>query len=158
MKILSQFVKVPRLFAVAAKRDIVRRFPLQQIRQLGRFVPVVEQLIERDFESPRQFFERLDRRHRVAVFDTRNITTQQTRPLLDVALREFVRLPQFTQTISNDHDGLFSRNASDGDGRSGYSSVPVFERLLVAMVPRIPDQLKARPPESLCVSIGRISA
>src|SRR5882762_1273893 len=85
--------RIGRLFAAAAKRDVVRRLPLEQIRQLGWFLAVVEHLIERNLQSTRQFLERLDRRHGVAVLDTRDIAPQQSRPLLDITLRELLGFP-----------------------------------------------------------------
>lgn len=60
------------------------------MRRLRWFVTIVEELIHRHFQSPRKFFEGFYSRDRVAVFYTGDIATRQTRPFLNMALREFL--------------------------------------------------------------------
>ena len=126
LKAFPQFVKIGRLFAAAAKGDVVRGLPLEQIRQLRRFVSVVEQLIEWNFESSRQLLECFNRRNGVAVLHPRNVAPQQSRSLLNVALRELLALAQFPQTIADYHDGLFLGLRNNGDDETEYSSIAQF--------------------------------
>ena len=62
-------------------------------RDLGRLFPFLKQLVHRNFESPRQLFERLDVRDGVAVLDTGDVTTLQAGALLDITLRKVFLLP-----------------------------------------------------------------
>jgi hypothetical protein len=64
---------------------------------------VVEELIKWAFESARQLFQRLNGRNRVAIFDTGNITTEETSTLLDITLGEFLFLAQSAKTITDNH-------------------------------------------------------
>jgi hypothetical protein len=82
-----------RLFARATPRNVVRSLPFQKVGQFRWFFPFVEKLVQGDFQSPSQFFQRLDRWNRVAILDARNIAAQQPGPLLDVSLGEFLSLP-----------------------------------------------------------------
>src|SRR5208283_1162865 len=100
---LCQLVKIRCLLALASPHDVVRGLSLKKIRQLGRFLAVVKQLVQRDFESPRQLLQRLNGRHGVPVLDARDITPQQACSLLDISLRKLLFLPQFPQTIADDH-------------------------------------------------------
>jgi hypothetical protein len=54
------------------------------------FFAVVEELIERHFESASQFFQCFDGGDSMAIFDTGNITAEEPGSLLDVALGEFL--------------------------------------------------------------------
>jgi len=56
------------------------------VRQFGRLLTVVEELVERHFESAGKFLNGLKRRHRVPVFNPGNITPEQTRSLFNLAL------------------------------------------------------------------------
>jgi hypothetical protein len=92
-----------RFLTLAAPRDIVSRLPLRKIRQLWWFLSVVEKLIEGNFHRTRQLLQRLDRRNGMAVLDARNVATQQTCALLDVALRKFFRFSKQAKPITNYH-------------------------------------------------------
>src|ERR1700691_4453531 len=70
--------KVTSILTGAAPGDIVGALPFRQVWQHGRFFPVVEELVERHFHRPRQFFKGFNRRHRMAVFDARDIASEQT--------------------------------------------------------------------------------
>jgi hypothetical protein len=93
----------PGVFSTASPRDIVCRLPLGKIRQHGRFFAVVEELVERDFHSPRQLFQSFDRRNGVTVFDARNVTAEEPSALLDVALGELLCFTEQTDAFSNYH-------------------------------------------------------
>src|SRR5215470_918989 len=64
----AKFVEKTRIFTGAAPSDVVTRLALREVRQLRRFLAVVE-LIERHLESASEFFQRFDSRHGVAIFD-----------------------------------------------------------------------------------------
>jgi hypothetical protein len=53
----------------------------------GRLVSVEQLTVWRQFESTREFFHSLHRRNRVAILDTRKVTTEQTCSFFDIALR-----------------------------------------------------------------------
>ena len=89
-------MQVDGAFSVTAPHDVVRTLPREKIRQLGRLLAIIEQLVERDFENPRQFLQSFNGGHRVPVFDARNIAAQQTRAFFDVPLRELLVLAQLT--------------------------------------------------------------
>src|SRR4029453_17479757 len=65
----AKFVKKTRIFAGAAPSDVVTRLAFREVRQLRRFLAVVEELIERHFESASEFLQRFNSRHGVAIFD-----------------------------------------------------------------------------------------
>ena len=61
----------------------------------GRFLTVVEELIEWALEGTRQLFQRFDGRDCIAISNAGNITTQQPcSRFLDVALGEFLFFAQ----------------------------------------------------------------
>src|SRR3984957_9148717 len=64
------------VFSTSAPRDIVGGLSFGKIRQFGWFFAVVEKLVEWDFHGARQFFQRLDGRNGVAIFNAGNIATQ----------------------------------------------------------------------------------
>lgn len=70
---------------------------------MRRLFTVVEELIKWAFESARQFFQSFDGRNRVAIFNTGNITTEETGTLLDITLGEFLFLAQSAKTITDNH-------------------------------------------------------
>ena len=57
--------------------------------ELGRFLAIVEKLIERNFHGARHFFKRFNGGNGMAVFDARNVAAEQSGALLDIALRQF---------------------------------------------------------------------
>jgi hypothetical protein len=93
----------PSIFPTASPGDIVGRLPLGKVRQHRRFFAVVEELVERDFHSPRQLFQRFDRRNGVTVLDARNVTAEEPGALLDVTLGEFLCFTEQTDAFSNYH-------------------------------------------------------
>src|SRR5258708_35666735 len=76
---------------------------VRKVRYLGGFFPVVEQLVDRDFQSASEFLKRLDGRHGVPVLDPRDVATQESRPFFNFALRELFLFTQLTQTITDNH-------------------------------------------------------
>jgi len=58
----------------------------RQVRQRRRRFAVVKDLEQRDLERPRKLFDGLDRRHRVTIFHSGDVTPQQAGTLLDLAL------------------------------------------------------------------------
>src|SRR5260370_194371 len=60
---------------------------------LGRGFSIVKKLVHGNFESAGHFFECLDTRDGVAVFDTRDVAALETGALLNVPLRKPFLLP-----------------------------------------------------------------
>jgi hypothetical protein len=81
------------ILAGAPPRDVFSGSALWKVREFGRFLAVIEKLIERDFQGSGELFKGLDRRNRVAVFDARNVAAEQTRALFNVALRKILLFP-----------------------------------------------------------------
>jgi len=75
-----------RIFARVAPQYVVSGLPLQKIRQLGRLFALIKQFAHRDFQGASHFLKCFDIGDRVSVFDMRNVTTEQSRLLLNVAL------------------------------------------------------------------------
>src|SRR5271157_913975 len=100
----AKLVEIASLFAGTAPGDIVRRSSLGEIGQLRRLLAVVEELIGWAFESTRQFFQRLNGRNGMAIFDAGNVTTQETGTLLDITLGEFLFLAQSAKTVTDNHE------------------------------------------------------
>jgi len=107
---LPQLMKVRRLFPRTAPNNVVRSLPLQQIRQLGRLIALIEELVQWHFQSPGHLLQGLDRGNSVTIFYTRYVTSQQPSSLLDVSLRELLFLPQLPQTITDNHVALISNS------------------------------------------------
>jgi hypothetical protein len=99
----AQAAQQTRIFTLAAPGNLVSGFTLRKIGQLGRFFAIVEQLVERNLHRSRQFFERLDGRHGVAIFHARNVTAEKSGALLDVTLGKFFCFSKQADTISNYH-------------------------------------------------------
>ncbi len=87
-------VQYSGVLARASPSNVIRCLSLWKVRHLGRFLAVVEDLIQQDFHGSRQLFERLDGWDGVSVFDTGNVAAQQSRSLFDVALRKILCFPQ----------------------------------------------------------------
>src|SRR6266567_2761063 len=99
-----QAVEETRVFTLAAPVVALQLNPLGEGRRFGRRFAVVEQLVERNFESSSQLFERLDGGNSVAVFHARNVAALQPSALFDVALREVFLFPYSAQAIGDNHD------------------------------------------------------
>ena len=69
---LAHFVKHP--LALSLRCPILLSCGGMRFRGKFDFV-FIEKLIERDFESTRKFLQRFKSRHRMSVFDARNIAT-----------------------------------------------------------------------------------
>src|SRR5579884_2145322 len=87
----------------AAPGNLVRRLPLGQILQLGGFLVIIEQQIERNFQGPCQLFQRFDGWHGVPVLDAGDIAPEQPGPLFDFTLREPFGFAQSTETLADNH-------------------------------------------------------
>src|SRR5215470_593880 len=72
----AKFVEKTRIFAGAAPSDVVTRLALREVRQLRRFLAVVEELIERHFESASKFLQRFNSRNGVAIFDAGDVAAE----------------------------------------------------------------------------------
>jgi len=81
----AKLVEITGFLAGAAKSDVVRRLPLQEVRQLGRFFAFVEELIEWAFECASQLFQRLDGRDSMTIFYAGDVAAKQTGAFFDVA-------------------------------------------------------------------------
>ncbi len=99
----TKLVEIARFFSGAAPGDIVRRLALGKVRKLRRLFTVVEELIKWALERARQFFQSFDGRNRVAIFNTGNVTTEETGTLLDITLGEFLFFAQSAKTIADNH-------------------------------------------------------
>src|SRR5271157_6339412 len=102
----TELVEEPRFFTGAAPDNLIRGLAFGQVRQLRRRFAVIKELIERDFERTGQFFQRLDGRYGVAVLDAGNVTTQQSRPLLDVPLGELLLFAQGAKAVTDNHKDI----------------------------------------------------
>jgi hypothetical protein len=73
--------------------------------RFGRwYLRLVEKLIQRHFERPRHFLQRLNRRDSVPSFHSRDITSTQSCTLFNIALREVLSLPNRPQSISDNQN------------------------------------------------------
>src|SRR5215470_12941603 len=72
----AKFVEKTRIFTGAAPSDVVTRLALREVRQLRRFLAVVEELIERHFESASELLERFNSRNGVAIFDAGDVAAE----------------------------------------------------------------------------------
>src|SRR5712692_6766086 len=86
----AKLVEKACIFTDTAPRDVIRRFPLGEIRQLRRFLTVIKELIEWAFESASQLFQRFDGRDSMTIFYAGNVATKKAGALFDVALGEFL--------------------------------------------------------------------
>jgi hypothetical protein len=87
----------------AAPDNIVGAFALRKVGECGRLFSVIEQLIERDFQSAGYFFKRFNGRNRMAIFDARDIATKQSCALFDVPLGKLFFLAQGAEAITDNH-------------------------------------------------------
>ena len=99
----AKLVQVARLFPRTAPSDIVGGLALRKVGELGRLFTVVEELIKWALESARQFFQSLNGRNGMAIFDAGNVTTKQTGTLLDIALGEFLFFAQSAKPVTDNH-------------------------------------------------------
>jgi len=70
------------------------------------FFAVVEELIERHFESTSEFLECFDGGDSVAILNTGDVATEQPGSFLDVALGEFLFFAQSAKAVTNNHGGI----------------------------------------------------
>ena len=106
----AKTAQIARLFSRGSPGDIVRRFPLRQVGQLRRFLPVIEELVEGKFHRTRQLFKRLDSRNSVAVLNAGDVAAEETGALFDVTLREFFCFTQQAKPIADYHKGIVAWN------------------------------------------------
>lgn len=99
----AQLVQKTSLFAMAAPDDIVGAFALRKVGELWWLFAVVEELIERYFESASHLFQCLDSRNGMAIFDAGNIATEEPGALLDITLRKFLFFAQCAESITDNH-------------------------------------------------------
>src|SRR3977135_2210421 len=99
----TELSKQACVFALVAPFNIGTGLALRKIRQLGRMLSIIEELVHWDFKGAGELLQRLDGRNCVSVLDARNITTEQPSALFNFALREFPFLAQFTQTVAGNH-------------------------------------------------------
>jgi len=82
----TKLVEIARFLTGTAPGDIVGRSALGKVRQLRRLFAVVEELIKWAFEGARQFLQCFDGRDGVAIFNARDIASEETCTLLDITL------------------------------------------------------------------------
>src|ERR1700722_727267 len=80
------------IFSFAAPYDVVGRLALREIWQGWRLFSLVEKLVHRNFKGSSHFLKRFYSRNCVSVLDAGNIATEQSRSLLDIALRKLLFL------------------------------------------------------------------
>src|ERR1700677_1346787 len=68
----------------------------------GSFI-VGEELVERNVQGAREFFERLNRRNGAAILQARKVTAEQAGAFLDVALREVLGFAKPLKPFADDH-------------------------------------------------------
>ncbi len=90
------------LFLGAAEGDFSCRLSLGKMRQPRRLFSLVEQLVEGNLKRMGQLLQGFDRRNRVAVLDSGNISTQQAGALFDVTLRDFLDFTDGAQAVANE--------------------------------------------------------
>lgn len=91
----------------------VRAGNLGRIRQLGRLIAVVEELIEWDFESPGQFFQCLDCRNGMTVRDSRNVGIEASPYAFRYLPGKALFVAQVAEAVTNCRVSNFS-NVSGG--------------------------------------------
>src|SRR5208337_4869082 len=74
------------LFLLGIENQLFRGSPLAQVWQDWFCLPFVEELKEGDFQCCREALQGFERRHRVAVLHSGDITTQESGTLFNVAL------------------------------------------------------------------------
>jgi hypothetical protein len=90
----------------AAPDNIVGAFALRKIGQSGRFFTVIKELIEWDFQSAGYFLKRFNGGNGMAIFDARDIATEQACALFDVPLGKLFILAQGAEAITDNHVGI----------------------------------------------------
>jgi hypothetical protein len=68
----------------------------------GSFI-VGEELMERNIQGAREFFQRLNRRDGAAILQARKVTAKQAGAFLDVALREVLGFAKPLEPFADDH-------------------------------------------------------
>src|SRR5882762_1467483 len=91
--------------------DVIGRLPLREIRQFGRLLAVIEELVHGNFHRAGQLFQCFYGRDRVSIFDPRNVAPKKASPLFNISLREHLLFAYVTQSISNNH-GDFASSGS----------------------------------------------
>jgi hypothetical protein len=104
----AKLVQKTSLFPDAAPDDIVGAFALRKVGKHGRFFSVIEELIERDFQSASHFLECFDGRNRVAIFHARDIASKQSGALFDVPLGKLFFFAHGAKPIADNHVGIVS--------------------------------------------------
>src|SRR5689334_11465943 len=74
----AELAQKTSLFPGAAPDNIVGAFALRKVGELGWFLSVIEELVERDFQSARHFLECFNGRNGMAIFDAGNIAAEQS--------------------------------------------------------------------------------
>jgi hypothetical protein len=95
-------------FSCAAPNDFVGVFALRKVGKLGRFFTVIEELVERDFQGASQFLECFNGRNGMAIFNARDIATEQSGALFDVPLGKLFVLAQNAKSVADNHVGIVS--------------------------------------------------
>ena len=104
----AKLVQKTSLFPGAAPDDIVSALALRKVGEFGRFFSVIEELIERDFQSARHFLERFNGRNGMAIFHAGDIAAKQSGALFDVPLGKLFFFAQGAKPIADNHVGIVS--------------------------------------------------
>src|SRR5260221_7364656 len=72
----TKLLEHPRVFAVISPLDFGCGSSLRTHWKWGRFFPVIEKLVQRDFHRQSQFFQCCDSGGRVSVFNARNVASK----------------------------------------------------------------------------------
>ena len=84
---VSKATEKARIFSCVSPRSALAVFSLWKVWDSRGFVPVVKQLVHRDFHRPRKFLKSFDSRNGVSVLDARDVATEETGAFLDISLR-----------------------------------------------------------------------
>ena len=90
-------------FSGGAPGNFVCRPAFGQVRQFRGLLAIVKQLIQGHFQSARHFFESLNGRHGMAIFDPGDVATEQSGTLFDVSLGQLLFFAQCAQPIADNH-------------------------------------------------------
>jgi len=102
----AKLVQKTGFFAGAAPNDLVSASALWKVGKCGRFFSVVEELIERDFQSACHFLESFNGRNGMAIFHARDIAAKQSGALFDVPLGKLFFFAQGAKPITDNHVGI----------------------------------------------------
>lgn len=104
----AELLDVFGILAGAAPERFVRRLPNAKLAGSERPGPVVEKLVNGDFESFGPFFKRFNSGNGVSILDAREIRALQARAVFDFALRQFLLFAESAEAFADNHEGIIT--------------------------------------------------